>query len=239
MLGKKLMIMIIAGLLLVGVSSVVWADNSNRPPEPPGNNQEGMGRPAPPDATRMKADLEKSLAQLVASKLITEKQKTTILQYFETFFSQVDGMDPRLMVKKYEQLQQEGQDPLSRLKKDKVLNQEQADAVAKLFPPKPPQPPTQGAGPGPHPPTSGLILEPYKNSPPCCLASNDCLRAGRRPWPPSPETTATLELLREHLHILTQAQVITPQQEVQIYRYFQAVSDETPPPEPKRGPHAE
>ncbi|HYH04637.1 MAG TPA: hypothetical protein VEC37_16210 [Bacillota bacterium] len=136
---KKLMGIALAGFLLVGVSSVSWADNCNRPPEPPKNNQEGRGRPAPPDATRMKADLEKSLAELVASKVISEKQKITIEKYYETFFIQIDGMDPCSLEMRYEQLKQEGKDPLSLLRKDGVLNQEQADAVAKVFPPKPPK----------------------------------------------------------------------------------------------------
>jgi hypothetical protein len=146
---SKIWVGLLAGCLLLATAGLCLGADATAPAGPP----DGKQPPAPPTVGRMKEDLGKRLEQLVTGKVITEKQKTYVVEYYGVLFTKLVGQDPRKMMKNLDQLKKDGKDPLSLLVQDGVLNQGQAEAVDRLFPPKPPGPPGKGPGGNQPPPT--------------------------------------------------------------------------------------
>lgn len=108
-------------------------------------------RQIPPDPEKMKAELQKKLDDLVGLKVITDKQKVTILKYFSVKFDKMKDRKLDAHSGKNKDLKGERKGPLNLLVKDGVISQEQADAIAKaLFQPQVPM--DKGANPEPSQP---------------------------------------------------------------------------------------
>jgi hypothetical protein len=116
---KKLQLITLCSLLLFGFVGICLAENQ------PGS---------PPDPAKMEVEFKSGLDKLVADNVITEKQETTIIKYFQDMRDK-NGPPPQPT----NNSMQSQNDPLSVLVKDGIITQEQANAIQKVLP-KPPAP---------------------------------------------------------------------------------------------------
>jgi hypothetical protein len=140
MVAKKLWVIMVVGLLLVGIAGMCYGEDTRAPqaPQPP---QRVQGAP-PPDQGKINEEFGKALDELIAVKVITAEQKGKLIEYFEKALKDAKPMDLKAMGEP-----QKGNDPISLLVKDGFINQDQAAVIARVLPR--PMPMGMGQGPGP------------------------------------------------------------------------------------------
>jgi hypothetical protein len=123
MTGKKLWAMILAGLLLFGLTGMAFGEDT-KAPSTPDEFQEVPG------ALNMDRELGKALDELITVNVITADQKGKIIEYFEKGLKDGKPIDQRSMAVP----KKDGNDPIGLLVKDNVINQAQAAILARITP---------------------------------------------------------------------------------------------------------
>ncbi len=128
MVAKKFWAMLVVGLLLFGITGMVFGADNTAP-----KTLEGFqGDPGTPPAgfAKMVGEFGKALDELVAVKTITSEQKGKIIEYFEKARKDAKPVDPKAMAEP----PKEGNDPIRLLVKDAVINQAQAAVIKRVAP---------------------------------------------------------------------------------------------------------
>ncbi len=126
--AKKFWVMLVVGLLLFGITGMVFGADNTAP-----KTLEGFhGEPGAPPAgfAKMVGEFGKALDELVAVKAITPEQKGKIIEYFEKTRKYAKPVDPKAMAEP----PKEGNDPIHLLVKDAVINQAQAAVIERVAP---------------------------------------------------------------------------------------------------------